>query len=83
MSLIFEWDPAKASTNLTRHGVSFEDASTVFGDPLSVTVPDPDHSQDEERSLILVVSFVERRDAIRLISARRATPRERRNYEEN
>lgn len=92
MGLEFEWDPAKAEANPKNHeGVSFEEASTVFADPLSVTIPDPDHSQEEERLLLLgrsstgtllVVSFVERGERIRLITARKATRRERRDYEE-
>jgi hypothetical protein len=49
MPLTFEWDPRKARSNLARHGVSFEEASTIFGDPLSLTIPDPDHSRTEER----------------------------------
>ncbi|MBI4409197.1 MAG: BrnT family toxin [Gemmatimonadetes bacterium] len=90
--LSFEWDPTKAAENLKRHGVSFYEAATVFRDPLSIEVPDPDHSVHEERLLLigaserhrlLVVSFTVRgENRIRIISARRATPRERRQYEE-
>jgi uncharacterized DUF497 family protein len=92
MPLSFEWDQTKAKSNLTKHGVSFEEAATVFGDPLSVTISDPAHSQTEHRSVIvgassnqklLVVVHTERGDNIRIISARLATRRERINYEEN
>ncbi len=87
----FEWDPSKASSNLQKHGVSFEEAATVFADPLSVTVPDPDHSLEEDRYIVvgtsarlrpLIASFVERGERIRIISARRLTRSERRAYEE-
>jgi len=88
--LAFEWDPRKAALNLAKHAVSFEEALTAFGDPLAQIVDDPEHSLSEERSILLgqsdrgrllVVLFTERRASIRLISARRATPRERRWYE--
>ena len=91
MPLGFEWDEAKAAANLTKHGVSFEEAATVFGDPLSLTIPDPAHSQAEDRFVIigqshrrklLVVVHTERGDNIRVISARRASKRERKVYEE-
>jgi hypothetical protein len=91
MPLTFEWDHDKASTNFVKHGISFEEASTVFGDPMSITVRDPDHSTRESRFLdighsgkgrLLVVSYTERRGKIRLISARLATRREKRDYEE-
>ncbi len=87
----FEWDPQKAARNLAKHGVSFAEAATVFGDPLSVTVSDPDHSEEEDRFIIvgqsyrgrlLIVSFGERGDAVRIISARELTRAERRAYEE-
>ena len=87
--LIFEWDPEKSRENEQKHGVSFSEASEVFDDDYSSTVPDPDHSADEERYLIfgiskqgkyLVVSYTERGERIRLISARQMTPRERRAY---
>lgn len=87
----FEWDRAKAEANKRRHGVSFSEASTVFGDPLSILLPDPDHSYDEERFLVLgrssrqrllVVSHVERPPKTRLISARLATQSESKKYEE-
>ena len=86
----FEWNAAKASRNLKVHGVSFDDASTVFGDPLAGTIDDPLHSQAEPRSVtigvaasgkLLVVCHTDRGDAIRLISARPATRAERRTYE--
>ena len=91
MPLSFEWDENKAKSNLAKHGVSFEEASTVFGDPLSLTIPDPAHSQAEDRSIIvgnshrrklLVVVHTERGDNVRIISARRASRRERKSYEE-
>ena len=86
MSYEFEWDTAKAASNLKDHRVSFDEASTVFGDPLAMLMGDPDHSQQEERYLLLgaslqgrllVVSFAERPPKTRLISAREATRRER------
>ena len=91
MSIQFEWDPNKALENLQKHRVAFEEAATVFGDLLSVTVPDPDHSQEEDRfitvgssnhSRLLMIAHTERGDSIRIISARELTPRERRQYEE-
>jgi uncharacterized DUF497 family protein len=92
MPLIFGWDPGKARANLAKHRVNFKEAATVFGDPLSLTIPDPVHSMNEERQIILghshrrrllVVIFIERGDSIRIISARPATKRETRDYEEN
>lgn len=89
--LVFEWSPEKAQANELKHGVSFLDASEVFDDDHSSTVLDPDHSEDEPRYLIfgaaksgkyLVVSYTERADRVRLISARQMTPRERRAYEQ-
>ena len=86
----FEWDPDKERSNLERHGVDFTEAATVFGDPLELTISDPDHSIGELRFLrighsarncILVVSYTERGDRIRIISARTAAPKERRQYE--
>lgn len=86
----FEWDPEKAEVNLERHGVAFNEAVTVFGDPLEVTISDPDHSEDESRFLslgksdegrLLVVAYTERGRRIRIISARETTARERRAYE--
>jgi uncharacterized DUF497 family protein len=91
MSLEFAWDEDKAKTNLKKHRVSFEEASSVFGDPLALTIPDPLHSEEEERFItlgeshrrrILVVVTTDRGDSIRIISARVATRRERKNYEE-
>ena len=92
MPLSFEWNESKAKSNLAKHGVSFEEASTVFGDAASLTIPDLDHSQMEDRWIVLgqshegkllVVVHVERVDNIRIISARRASRRERKSYEEN
>jgi uncharacterized DUF497 family protein len=86
----FEWDPEKAAANLRKHGVSFDEAATVLADPLSITVPDPDHSQDEDRYIIvdlsferrlLIVAFTERSMRVRLISARELTATERIAYE--
>ena len=88
--MIFEWDEAKARSNLTKHGVAFEEAATVFGDPLSLTVPDPLHSVGEDRFVTigvssgfntLVVVHADRQDRVRIISARRATRVEVKNYE--
>lgn len=91
MPLTFTWDSEKAEANLRKHGVSFEEAATVFGDPLSLTIPNPEHSVDEPRFLVvgysfrqnlLVVAHSEIDDTIRIISARRATTHERQDYEE-
>ena len=91
MALRFSWDPAKAAINVRKHGVTFEEAVSAFGDPLSVTVPDPDHSVGEERFVLvgcsdqrrlLVVVHTEDGPAVRLISARRANRREHHAYEE-
>jgi len=88
--VIFEWDPEKATSNLEKHGVSFPEAATAFGDPLSIVIADPAHSDDEHRWVLLgltttgrlvVVSHAERDGSIRLISARLATRRETKNYE--
>jgi len=87
----FEWNPDKAELNRQKHGISFEEAATVFGDSLSVTFPDPDHSVGESRYVIigisrfgqlLIVSHTDRRAKVRIISARKATRQERRFYEE-
>ena len=87
----FQWNSAKAANNLDKHGVSFEEAATVFRDPLSATALDPDHSLDEERFItfgmsmrgrLLVVAHTDRDDTIRIISCRQATPGERKLYEE-
>jgi uncharacterized DUF497 family protein len=92
MALSFEWDANKAKRNLAKHGVSFEESSTVFGDKRSLTIPDPVHSKMEERFVtigashrgkLLVVVHTERSDNIRIISARVASRRERRSYEES
>ena len=92
MALLFEWDPKKARRNLGTHGLSFDEASTAFRDPLSVTINDPLHSEDEERFVligqshqkrILVVVHTERGNRIRIISARLATKKEKLRYEEN
>jgi uncharacterized DUF497 family protein len=90
--VLFEWDPGKAASNLRKHGVAFTEAATVFLDSLAATYPDPDHSEDEERSLtvgrsasgrILVVAHREiTEDRIRMISARRADRKELYDYEE-
>ena len=91
MALTFEWDDAKARANVRKHGVRFEEAATAFGDVLSVTVADPDHSLDEDRFILLgmtqqdrlvVVAHTERGATIRLINARLATAKERKGYEE-
>jgi uncharacterized protein len=91
MSLAFEWDLRKARSNLARHRVGFEEASTIFDDLLSLTIPDPDHSLAEQRyitlgraftSKLLVVVHTDRGDNIRIISARSASRRERKFYEE-
>jgi uncharacterized protein len=91
VKLRFEWDFKKATANRRKHGVSFEEAAAAFADPLSMTVPDPDHAAEENRfvlvgrssreRLVLVV-YVERGDTIRIVSARTPTRRERAQYEE-
>jgi uncharacterized protein len=87
----FEWDPKKAAANLKKHGVTFQEAATVFGDPLALTFQDPDHSEDEERHLtfglslqkrLIVVSHTEREDRTRIINARLMDREERVIYEE-
>ena len=87
----FEWNGDKARTNLLKHGASFDEAKTVFDDPFYIDFYDPDHSDDEDRYIIigrslqhriLVVSYTERRDRTRLISAREATRMEKEAYEE-
>lgn len=87
----FEWEPNKAARNLIKLGIAFVDAATVFGDPLAVTFSDPDHSTEEDRFLtfghstegdLLVVSHTDREDRTRIISAREATRKERRLYEQ-
>ena len=91
MSLEFEWDGKKARSNAQKHGVSFDEASTVFGDPLARMMEGPTHSIEEDRFVmlgesnklrLLVVVFTDRDQKIRIISAREATRRERRKHEE-
>jgi len=91
MGLRFEWHEAKASTNLRKHRIAFEEAKTVFGDPLSLVIPDEKNSEEEDRWVrlgisvrgrLLVVAYTERGDFIRLISARRATIGEKADYEQ-
>jgi uncharacterized DUF497 family protein len=91
MGLLFEWDEEKSRNNLRKHGVSFEEASTIFGDPLSVTIDDPQHSAREQRWVtlghsakhrLLAVVHTDRVGRIRIISARMATRSEREAYEE-
>ncbi|NET55637.1 MAG: BrnT family toxin [Symploca sp. SIO2E6] len=87
----FEWNPEKAALNLKKHDVSFQEASTVFNDPLSITFPDSDHSVGESRYVIigmsrlrqlLIVAHTDREDTVRIISARKTTRKEKRFYEE-
>ena len=91
MSIPFEWDEEKAESNLKKHKVGFEEAKSVFGDPFSITIDDPDHSSEEQRYIdigksasdkLLVVVYTERGSKIRIISCRKATLTERRIYEE-
>jgi hypothetical protein len=91
VSLQFEWDPRKDAQNRKKHGVSFEEAATAFGDPGSRTVPDPEHSLEEDRFVLLGLSYrgrllvvvhTDRGDNLRIISARKATKTERRQYGE-
>ncbi len=90
--MIYEWDPKKANANLRMHGISFEEAATVFLDPLAVTYPDPDHSDEEFREITIghsdrrrtiFLSHTKRDDRTRIIGARKATPTERMQYEES
>lgn len=90
--LSFEWDMDKAESNEQKHGIGFDEASTVFADPLSLTIHDPLHSEDEERYIIiggshknrmLTVVHTERNDNIQIINARKATKKERSYYESN
>ena len=92
MSLRFEWDPNKAEANLVKHEISFEEAMTVFADPLARIFPDEEHSVDELREIIIghsaedqliLVNFTSTDDRVRIFSARKATRRERKDYEEN
>ena len=89
--MIYEWNAAKARANLRKHGVSFEEAATIFLDPLALTFSDPDHSLGEEREItigntaaqrVVFVSHCQRGDRTRIISARKATRKERKQYEE-
>jgi uncharacterized DUF497 family protein len=91
MKLGFEWDENKAKANLKKHRVGFDETITVFTDPFSMTIHDPGHSADEQRYIdigssdkgrVLVVVYTERGSNIRIISCRRATPSERKLYEE-
>jgi hypothetical protein len=91
MSLTFEWDEQKAASNRRKHGVSFDEAATAFGDPFSLTIDDPGHSEEEDRFVLigesfrrrlLVVVHTTRGDNLRLISARLAKASERRTYEQ-
>ena len=91
MKIIVEWDEQKARTNLAKHGVSFQEAETVFLDPFIGVAPDPEHSASEEREIaagtsaagrLLLLSFAQKSESIRLISARKLTALERRLYEE-
>ena len=91
MDLRFEWDSEKAAGNVDKHGISFEEAATVFGDPLGKIVDDPRHSIGEKRFVLmgrsdqdrlLVVMYTERHDVVRIISARSAARQEQRDYEE-
>ena len=92
MTPAFEWDDSKAESNLQKHWVPFEEAATIFADPFAAIFSDPDHSEEEireivvgisERNRLLVVSFTERNEVVRIISARKATKRERRMHEDN
>lgn len=87
----FEWDEVKAQANLRAHDVSFDEAVSVFGDPLTITIPDPEHSSDEERFIdlgyssrgrLLIVVYTEREKIVRIISSRKATRAERVTYEQ-
>ena len=91
MALTFEWDEGKSKQNVRKHGVTFEEAKTVFNDPFAITITGPDHSDEEERYLdigfssqgkLLVVWYSERGENMRIIGCRRATPSEREIYEE-
>ncbi|CAN2040571.1 BrnT family toxin [Candidatus Magnetomoraceae bacterium gMMP-15] len=91
MNLIFEWDKDKAKANIIKHKISFDEGKTVFNDPFLMTFPDPYHSDKEKRFInigysvkgrILIVIHTERNFSIRIISCRKASPNERREYEE-
>ena len=90
--ILFEWNPKKEKSNFKKHGISFDEASSVFKDTLSITISDPLHSQDEERMVIIGVSrknrfltvvHTDRGKKVRIISARKSTKSERRFYENN
>lgn len=90
MTLNFEWDEVKAAQNQRKHGISFEEAKTVFNDPFALTIVDPKHSTNEKRFIelgfssrvnLLVVVYTERHSNIRIISCRKATKKERKAYE--
>jgi uncharacterized protein len=90
MSLTFEWDETKAKWNFRKHGVSFEEAKTIFNDPFAITINDPGHSDSEDHFLdigqsaktrVLVVWYIERGENIRIIGSRKTTRAERRSYE--
>jgi uncharacterized DUF497 family protein len=91
MSLIFQWDQNKSEENERKHGITFEEAKTVFNDPFAITIDDPDHSDDEYRYIdigfsskgtVLIVWYTERSENIRIIGCRKATRSERKTYEE-
>jgi uncharacterized DUF497 family protein len=91
MALTFEWDEEKSKGNIRKHGVSFDEAKTVFNDPFAMTIADPDHSLQEDRYIdmgmssrgrLLVVWYTERGQNIRIIGSRKASPTQRRQYEE-
>ena len=92
MSSAFQWDETKELANLRKHGVSFDEAASVFENPLAAIFSDPDHSQDElreilvghsQRGRVLVISYTERGEEIRIVSARVASASERREYEDH
>ena len=91
MAMQFEWDEEKAETNLAKHKITFEEAKSIFGDPFTITIDDPDHSDEEQRFIdigksankkLMVVVYTERWNKTRIISCRKATPFERKKYEE-
>lgn len=90
MNFTFEWDEKKSVTNLKKHGIGFDEAKTIFNDPSALTIYDPDHSIEEDRFIdiglsgkgrLLVLSYTEREDTIRIISCRKATSKEIEYYE--
>ena len=92
MGLLFEWDEKKAKSNSKKHGITFEEASTAFADNLSITIEDPLHGENEDRLILigfssasntLIVVHVERAEVLRIISARKASKKEQKFYEEN